>query len=92
MYTVQGARVSKRGYAVQWAYMQSFEGMTRKVAELQQKGIQNILINIEPGKDGNADYKILIGSFGSRSEALAYARQTRRVLGATISKDLNTLP
>ena len=43
--------------------------MTRKVGILQDSSLKNILVNIEHGKDGNPDYRVLLGSFPTQKAA-----------------------
>lgn len=43
--------------------------MTRKVTILQDSSLKNILVNIEQGKDGNPDYRVLLGAFKTQKEA-----------------------
>ena len=49
--------------------MTTYGSMTRKVSILQDSSLKNILVNIEHGKDGNPDYRILLGSFPTQKGA-----------------------
>jgi hypothetical protein len=49
--------------------MASHASMVRKVSLLQDSSLRNILVNIEHGKDGNPDYRVLIGSYPTQKAA-----------------------
>jgi septal ring-binding cell division protein DamX len=69
LYSIVLARPSKIGFAIQVASMANHASMTRKVSILQDSSMKNILINIEQGKDGNPDYRVLLGAFKTQKEA-----------------------
>jgi septal ring-binding cell division protein DamX len=60
---------AKVGFAIQVASMANHASMARKVNHLQDSSLRNILINVEHGKDGNPDYRVLIGSFPTQKAA-----------------------
>jgi septal ring-binding cell division protein DamX len=62
-------RPTKSGFAIQVAAMASHASMARKVNLLQDSSLRNILINIEKGKDGNPDYRVLLGTFPTQKAA-----------------------
>jgi septal ring-binding cell division protein DamX len=62
-------RPTKTGFAIQVAAMASHASMARKVTLLQDSSLRNILINIEKGKDGNPDYRVLLGTFPTQKAA-----------------------
>lgn len=64
----------KNGYAVQVASMISHSSMKKKVEELHRKHYDNVLVHIVDGKDGNPDYKILLGPFPSQAQAEKYLK------------------
>jgi rare lipoprotein A len=79
LYKVGTEAVSaKNGFAVQVASMINHSSMTKKVDELHNKHYNNILVNIVEGKDGNPDYKILLGPFANQSQAVSYLRSLHK--------------
>ncbi|MDZ7880634.1 MAG: SPOR domain-containing protein [Saprospiraceae bacterium] len=62
-------RPAKSGFAIQVASMVNHASMTRKVTLLQDSSLRNILVNVEKGKDGNPDYRVLIGVFATQKAA-----------------------
>jgi septal ring-binding cell division protein DamX len=62
-------RPAKTGFAIQVAAMATHASMARKVNLLQDSSLRNILINIEKGKDGNPDYRVLLGTFPTQKAA-----------------------
>ena len=57
------------GFAIQVASMVNYASMIRKVGILQDSSLKNILVNIEEGKDGNPDYRVLLGTFKTQKAA-----------------------
>lgn len=78
LYRLQLTRPQKVGYAIQVASMTNYSSMVRKVSILQDSFLRNILINIERGKDGNPDYRILIGAFANLTDANSYAKSLKK--------------
>jgi rare lipoprotein A len=73
------------GYAVQVASLSSRENMVRTVSDLKTD-FKNILVKMVKGKDGDPDYKVLLGSFDSRIAADGYLKniQKRKVKGFVV--------
>jgi septal ring-binding cell division protein DamX len=69
LYSLNLTRPAKSGFAIQVASMANHASMARKVVLLQDSSLRNILINIEKGKDGNPDYRVLLGSFATQKAA-----------------------
>lgn len=63
---------SQTGYGVQVALLTSYENVMRKVAELQAQWFDNILVSIEPGKNGVNNYKVILGPFDNQKAAQRY--------------------
>ena len=69
LYSIALTRPAKEGFAIQVASMANHSSMTRKVSILQDSSLKNILVNIEHGKDGNPDYRVLLGAYRTQKEA-----------------------
>lgn len=69
LYSIALNRPAKLGFAIQVASMANHASMSRKVSILQDSSLKNILVNIERGKDGNPDYRVLLGAFRTQKEA-----------------------
>lgn len=63
---------SQTGFGVQVALLTSYENVLRKVAELQAQWFDNVLVSIEPGKNGANTYKVILGPFDSSKSAQRY--------------------
>lgn len=76
------------GYAVQVASFSKYENAMGKVAELEDKGFRDLLINF----DDNSTYKVLLGPFDTESQANSYQdnlRKNYKIKGFVVS--LSTL-
>jgi septal ring-binding cell division protein DamX len=69
LYSITLSKPAKTGFAIQVAAMTTHASMARKVTLLQDSSLKNILINIEHGKDGNPDYRVLLGAYKTQKEA-----------------------
>ncbi len=69
LYSINLSRPVKTGFAIQVAAMASHASMTRKVNLLQDSSLRNILVNIERGKDGDPDYRVLLGTYPTQKSA-----------------------
>lgn len=63
---------SQTGFGVQVALLTSYENVLRKVAELQAQWFDNVMVSIEPGKNGANTYKVILGPFDSQKSAQRY--------------------
>lgn len=63
---------SQDGFGVQVASFNNFDNVLQRVAELQAKWFDNILISIEAGTGGKKTYKIILGPFNDQKTAQHY--------------------
>ncbi len=73
-YVAAALRPYTAGYAVQVASFSKFENAMNKVEELEEKGFENILINV----DNNSTYKVIMGPFATESLANSYRENLSR--------------
>jgi rare lipoprotein A len=59
-------------YGVQVASFSNYENVLQKVADLQAKWFDNILVSIEPGTNGANAYKVILGPFADQKTAQHY--------------------
>jgi rare lipoprotein A len=62
---------------VQVASFSNYENVLQKVADLQAKWFDNILISIEPGTNGANTYKVILGPFADQKTAQHYQESLR---------------
>ncbi|MEY4927650.1 MAG: hypothetical protein RI894_2086, partial [Bacteroidota bacterium] len=73
LYQVAGARLEHEGYGIQLASSAQFDGIMRKIADLQALNIDGILLSVQTDKpSGTKIYKIIIGPFGAMEDAQAF--------------------
>lgn len=68
------AHSDKKGFGVQVASVGSYESMMEKVAELQGKWFDNILINMDGGKK----FRVILGPFDTEGSARAYENNLKK--------------
>ena len=68
----------KEGFGVQVASLSDYDGVLKKVAELQGKWFTNILVSTEKVDRGNDVYKIILGQFETREQANAYKKDLKK--------------
>lgn len=73
LYKIQLLRPKKEGYGVQVASLTQYEFVLKKVAELQERSFENVLISVEKGASAPV-YKIILGPFSDMKTAAAYKR------------------
>lgn len=73
IYKINIAYPEKGNYGVQVASLTNHENVFRQVADLQEKSFDDILVNIEKGKDKPV-YKIILGPFDSEASAENYRK------------------
>jgi rare lipoprotein A len=77
LYKVQLLRPEKSGFGVQVASLTSYANAMRQIAELQEMWFNNILVSVEPGKNNEPIYKILLGPFPDRETAKSYENELK---------------
>lgn len=77
LYQIQLMTPKKRGYGVQVASFASYDNVMAKVAQLQGKWFDEILVKSEPGSKGAPVYKVVLGNFDSLSAAENYKKNLR---------------
>ena len=76
LYQVAGARLEHEGYGIQIASSQQFDGIMRKVADLQALNIDGILLSVQNDKNtGAKTYKIIIGPYETAADAHAFRNE-----------------
>lgn len=75
------------GYGVQIGVFAQYGNVLREVQKLQTKFKQPILVNIS-NLDGVPVYKIIVGSFDTRREAVSFRRMMRKKEADGVIKDL----
>ncbi|MEL6719350.1 MAG: septal ring lytic transglycosylase RlpA family protein [Bacteroidota bacterium] len=78
LYKIQLMRPDKKGYGVQVASYSSYDNVMKQIADLQAKWFEDILVNIEPGKDGQTSYKIILGQFDNQKAAEVYKSNLKK--------------
>ncbi|HFB99767.1 MAG TPA: septal ring lytic transglycosylase RlpA family protein [Phaeodactylibacter sp.] len=77
LYQISLKKPKKEGYGVQVASLSDYENVLKKVAELQGKWFQNILISTEKA-GGESVYKIILGQFETRKIAERYKKDLKK--------------
>ena len=72
LYQISILKPNKEGFGVQVASLSDYDGVLKKVTELQGKWFSQILISTEKVDRGNDVYKIILGQFETREQANAY--------------------
>lgn len=78
----------KEGYGVQVASLSDYDGVLKKVAELQGKWFSNILVSTEKADNGKDLYKIILGQFETREQANSYKKdlkKNKRIAGFVVA-------
>jgi thiol-disulfide isomerase/thioredoxin len=78
------------GYGVQIGVFAEYGNVLREVQKLQDKFTQPILVNIS-SLDNVVVYKIIVGSFDSTREAVAFRRMMQKKGTDGVIKDLSTI-
>ncbi len=65
------------GYGVQVASLSNYENVLKKVAELQAKWFDNVMVSIEPGEGGKNGYKVILGPFEDSRSAQRYQQDLK---------------
>jgi len=78
LYSIQLKKPGREGYGVQVASLGTIDGAFRKIAELQGKWFDNILMNMEKGEGETKVYKIILGPFDDEASASAYKASLKK--------------
>lgn len=65
------------GFAIQVASMSKHDNMMKKVDKLDND-FNNVFVSMVLGKDGDPDYKVMLGPFGSHDAASNYLKSVKR--------------
>lgn len=90
LYQIQLMTPKTRGYGVQIASFASYDNVMNKVAELQGKWFDEILVKSEPGSKGQPVYKVILGNFESQASANNYKKNLKskhRLSGFVVNLD-----
>lgn len=74
LYKIVLMQPEKKGFGVQVSALGNYESVMRKVADLQAKWFDNILVFAGKDKSGKSIYKVMLGPFDSVSSADAYGK------------------
>jgi rare lipoprotein A len=74
LFQIAIAHSDKKGFGVQVAMVSSYESMMEKVAELQGKWFDNILISMDGGKK----FRVILGPFDTEGSAKAYDNNLKK--------------
>ncbi|MEM6964583.1 MAG: septal ring lytic transglycosylase RlpA family protein, partial [Bacteroidota bacterium] len=77
LYQIALRKPKQEGYGVQVASFGDYENVLKKVADLQGKWFDNILIKTEKA-DGENVYKIVLGQFDTQDSATAYKKALKK--------------
>ncbi len=88
LFQISILKPQKVGYGVQVASLSDYDGVLKKVAELQGKWFTQILVSTEKVDRGNNVYKIILGQFETREQANAYKKtlkKNKKISGFVVS-------
>lgn len=74
LFQIAIARSDKKGFGVQVASVTTYESMMDKVAQLQGKWFDNILISMDGGKK----FRVILGPFDTEGSARAYENNLKK--------------
>lgn len=77
LYKVQVLRPEKKGFGVQVASLSVYENVLKKIADLQGKWFENVLIKVEESKEKKPIYKIILGPFPDQKTATSYKKSIK---------------
>lgn len=78
LFQISILKPKKEGFGVQVASLSDYDGVLKKVAELQGKWFTQILVSTEKADRGNDVYKIILGQFETREQANAYKKDLKK--------------
>ena len=88
LFQISILKPQKEGFGVQVASLSDYDGVLKKVAELQGRWFTQILISTEKVDRGNNVYKIILGQFETRDQANAYKKtlkKNKKISGFVVS-------
>ena len=88
LYQISILKPRKEGFGVQVASLSDYDGVLKKVAELQGKWFTQILVSTEKVDRGSDVYKIILGQFETREQANAYKKDlksNKKIAGFVVS-------
>lgn len=77
LYKIQVLKLKEEGFGVQIATYSSYDGVLKRVAEMQQKFFKNIMVHVTES-DTAPQYRIILGPFLDEPTASAYARSIKK--------------
>ena len=78
LFQISILKPKKEGFGVQVASLSDYDGVLKKVAELQGKWFSQILVSTEKVDQGNDVYKIILGQFETREQANTYKKDLKK--------------
>lgn len=78
LYEVSLKREDMKGYGVQVAAFKSEDAMFKKVEELKAQWFDKVLVSVAESKNGEKMYKIILGSFATKTEAEEYKKNLKK--------------
>lgn len=78
LFQISILKPKKEGFGVQVASLSDYDGVLKKVAELQGRWFTQILVSTEKVDRGNNVYKIILGQFETREQANAYKKDLKK--------------
>lgn len=78
LFQISILKPKKEGFGVQVASLSDYDGVLKKVAELQGKWFTQILVSKEKVDRGNDVYKIILGQFETREQANSYKKDLKK--------------
>jgi len=81
LYKIKLLRPEKKGFGVQVASYSSYDNVMKRIADLQAKWFDDILVNIEPAADNGTNYKVILGQFPTQAAAANYKKNLQRKHG-----------
>lgn len=88
---VNAFRPEKQGFAVQIASIATYDGMTKVLDKLRREFFDNVLVSVEMNQKREAVYKIMLGTFPTRSAAESYQRNLQKKGYSGFVKELSGL-
>jgi rare lipoprotein A len=78
MYRIRLEKGPEAGYGVQLYVITKYENVLRSLADLQGRGLTDIIVSVEKGANEQTNYKIILGPFESDAQAKSYQANVQR--------------
>lgn len=78
VYKVETLSPKSSAFSVQVASFSTYENAVQQVSVYQKKWFKDVYINVEQGKDGLPDYKVILGQFEDKAAAENYKKNLKR--------------